>query len=412
MKIVFIITDYGSFNNFLGELAKELVTGNNEIFVICDSDKTIDYPDKYNYQNLGIHLYFVNFLRSFHVVSWFKTSLKIKKIIAEINPDLVSLHFTTGMFITFLSGKLDYPTIGVFHGLGFPAMASSSRKIAFKRVEFFCFRKLDKILTINQMDYDIVKRTFPQKALKYQSFGVGCDLNKFNPKNFSPHDKSDLKKQLNISPDDFVLMYTGRFTSFKGFGLVIKAFKYIEENSLIKNIKLILAGGKDKIHSAGLNVQEEKHLQNSDNIIKIGFTGEVNKYLSISDLFVFPSNKEGMPVSIMEAVAMGVPVVTLNSRGCQDIVQDNFNGILLDVNSDHLAIAQTILNLYNNSQKLEKFSANSLSVRSAFDRQLFIEESMEIFQDYAKPVYRNKVYSLATGTAINSAEDTAGYTEC
>jgi hypothetical protein len=166
MKIVFIITDYGSFNNFLGELAKELVTNKNEVHVICDSDKTIDYPDKYDYKSLGIHLYFIDFLRTFQIVSWFKNSFKIKKILNEINPDIVNLHFTTSMFITFLTGKIKYPTIGVFHGVGFPVITSPFKKFAFKTVEFFCFRKLDKILLINNMDYDIVKKAFPQKALK------------------------------------------------------------------------------------------------------------------------------------------------------------------------------------------------------------------------------------------------------
>ena len=405
MKIVFIITDYGSFNNFLGELAKELVAADNEVHVICDRGKTIDYADKYDYKSLGIHLYFVNFLRSFQVVSWLKTSRKIKKIIAEIDPDIVNLHFTTGMFITFLSGKIKYPTIGVFHGLGFPAITSAYRKFAFKTVEFFCFRKLDKILLINNMDYQIVKKVFPAKAIKYNSFGVGCDLDKFNPDKYSDSDIDAIKEELDISEEDFVLMYTGRFTFFKGFGLVVKAFKYIEEKNLINNIKLILAGGKDKIHSTGLNLQEEKYLENSKSIIQTGFTGEVDKYLSVSDLFVFPSNKEGMPVSIMEATAMGVPVITFNSRGCNDIIRDNFNGKLLDVNSDHIAIAETIVDLYSNKKKLEKMSSNALAKRNDFDRNLFIEESEEIFKHYTKTPFLNNVYSLSNGRTINSPGD-------
>jgi glycosyltransferase involved in cell wall biosynthesis len=390
MKVVFIITDYGSFNNFLGELAKELVINKNEVHVICDKDKTIDYPDKYDYKGLGIHLYFVDFLRSFRVISWFNTSFKIKKIINEINPDIVNLHFTTSMFITFLTGKIKYPTIGVFHGVGFPVITSLFKKFAFKTVEFFCFRKLDKILLINNMDYDIVRKAFPQKALKYRCFGVGCDLAKFNPEKFSASDRCVLKKQLNIQPEDFVLMYTGRFTFFKGFGLVIKAFKYIEEKGLIKNIKLILAGGRDKIHNTGLDREEEKYLENAKSVIKIGFTGDVDKYLSISDLFVFPSNKEGMPVSIMEAGAMGVPVITLNSRGCNDIIHDNFNGKLLNVNSDYKAIAKTIVNLYSNRSQLQKLAVNALAQRDKFDRNLFIKESIEIFENELKDVSLNK----------------------
>lgn len=381
MKIVFIITDYGSFNNFLGEFSKELIMTGNEVHVICDKEKTINFSDKYNYTKLGIHIYYVDFLRRFHIISWLQTSLKIKKILADIQPDLVNLHFTTSMFITLLSGKINFPTIGVFHGLGFPVLISPLKKYIFKRAEFFCFNRLDNILLLNNMDYEIVKRSYPQKALKYKSFGVGCDLNKFDPEKFSSKYKSALKKQLNIQPEDFVLMYTGRFTFFKGFGLVVKAFKYIEDKKLIKNVKLILVGGKDEIHRTGLSKKEEKYLETAKKIIKTGFTGNVNQYLSISDLFVFPSNKEGMPVSIMEAIAMGIPVVTLNSRGCNDIIHDNFNGKLLDVDSGYKDIAKAIVDLQSNRQQLEQFSQNALVQRHQFDRHLFIEESMELFRE-------------------------------
>ncbi len=405
MKIVFIITDYGSFNNFLGELAKEMVMQRHEVHVICQDDKTIDYPDKYNYKNLGIHFYFMDFLRIFRVSSWLRTSFRIKKIIKNIDPDLVNLHFTTSMFITFLSGKIKYPTVGVFHGIGFPVIASPFRKFAFKRVEFFCCRKLDKILLINEMDYKIVKKSFPQKAYKYHTFGVGCDLVKFDPEKFSESDKFKLREKLNIRPRDFVLMYTGRFTFFKGFGLVVKAFKYIEEKGLIKNIKLILAGGKDEIHKTGLNTEEENYLVNAKNIINTGFTGDVDQYLSISDLFVFPSNKEGMPVSIMESISMGVPVIVFNSRGCKDIIHENFNGKLLDIHSDHKTIARAIVDLYSNPARLQEFSANALAQRADFDRNLFIKESIQIFENEIKNRSLFNTYFPSEGMIIKSSED-------
>ena len=386
MKIVFIITDYGGFNNFLGELARKLVLNKNEVHVICDKEKVINFEDKFPYLSLGIHIHHVNFLRSLNlnVLSWLKTSARIKKIISEIEPDIVNLHFTTSIFLSLLSGRIKFPTIGVFHGLGYPVLTSPLKKYIFKKAEFFCFKRLDHIGLINNFDYDLVKKFFPEKAFKFKSFGVGCDLNKFNINNFSLGDKNALKEKLNIQPADFVLMYTGRFVHFKGFDLVIKAFKYIEEKGLIKNIKLILAGGKDSAHSTGLNHKEEYYLQNAKNIINIGFTERVDKYLSISDLFVFPSSKEGVPVGIMEAVAMGVPVITINSRGCSDVIKHNYNGKLLDARSDFKAIAMAVVELHSNQQELELFSKNALAQRTDFDRDLFIKESIELFKHFTR----------------------------
>lgn len=381
MKIVFIITDFGGFNNFLGELAKELVLKENEVHVICDRDKVINIKDKYPYAALGIHIHHVDFLRKLKMFSWFQTSIKIKRIINQINPDIVNLHFTSSMFLSLLSGRIKHHSIGVFHGLGFPVLISPVRKLVFKRIELFCFKRLDKIAVINNFDYDLVKKIYPKKVYKYQSFGVGCDLNKFDPNKFSSQKKMEIKQQLNIQPEDFVLMFTGRFVWFKGFDLVIKAFQFIEEKGLIKNIKLILVGGKDKAHTNGLNEAEEAYLLNAKNIIKVGFTESVEDYLSVSDLFVFPSTKEGMPVAIMEAIAMGVPVVTLDSRGCSDIITNDYNGKLLPVDADYKDIAQSIVDLYNHKEQLAACSKNAINQRENFDRNLFIKESISLFEN-------------------------------
>lgn len=381
MKIVFIITDYGSFNNFLGELAKQLVLEKNEVFVICDKGKVINYEDKFPYSDLGINFNYVNFSRTFGVLSKIKTSISIKRIVNRIKPDLVNLHFTTGIFISILSGKIPYKSCGVFHGLGYPVIKNNVKKYIFKKIEFYCFNRLDQIWLINEFDYQLVKKHYPHKTNKYNSFGVGCDLSKFNKNLFSNIDNLQLKKDLQIFETDFVLMFTGRYVNFKGFDLVVKAIRFIETELNIQNIKLILVGGKDEAHPTGLDHNEEKYLSETKNIVNIGFTNKVEKYLAISNLFVFPSTKEGMPVCIMEALAMGVPVLTLNCRGSNDLVKNDFNGVILPVESDYIKIATEIITLYNNKSKLDLFSKNAINRRVDLDRLKFISESITIFKE-------------------------------
>jgi|GEM_PF-458840 len=380
MKIVFIITDYGSFNNFLGELAMELVK-ENEVHVICDKVKIINFKDKFPYANLGIHFHHLHFSRNLSFISKINASIRIKQVLDIIEPDVVNLHFTSGIFLALLSGKIRFKTIGVFHGLGFPVAANPIKRFVFKSIESFCFKRLDQIGLINNLDHRLIQRKYPQASFKYNSFGVGCDLKKFDPERFSTKEKDKLKEQLNISPDDFVLMFTGRFVYFKGFDLVIKAMKYLTETKGTKNIKLILVGGPDKAHSMNLSKEEKHFLQTSPDIINIGFTGEVEKYLSIANLFIFPSFKEGMPVCIMEAIAMGVPVVTLDARGCNDIVEDNVTGKLLDIDADHINVADAVMDLYHDREELAFLSGNALAKKSAFDRKIFINESIEIFKN-------------------------------
>lgn len=378
MNIILIITDYGSFNNFLGELAIELKTLGNSVSVICDKNKVIEINDKYPYKEYGIKFYYLTFSRNFNLFSKLNTSKKINSIINELNPDIVNIHFTTGVFISVLSGKLKTYTTGVFHGLNYPIEDRPIKKIIYKFLEKFCFKRIDEIHLINNLDYNIVKNIHPSKSYKYKSFGVGCDIEKFNPDFFDSERKDEIRKELNIKNNDFILTFTGRFVSFKGFDLVIRAMKFLEEEYKLDNIKLILIGGEDPAHNNGLNLQENKYYKTSKNIINVGFTSDVEKYLSISDIFVFPSKKEGVPVSIMESISMGVPTITLNTRGCNDIIKDNYNGILLDINVNHKQISKEIYALMQDSGKLSRLSKNCLKMRTSVDRNLFIKESIDL----------------------------------
>jgi len=110
MKIILIITDYGSFNNFLAEVAVSLVELQYEVNVICGGEKIIDVTDKFDYEGLGIKFHFTEFPRSYNFLKLYLASIKIKAIVEQIEPDIVHVHFTTGVFTTVLSGKLRYFT--------------------------------------------------------------------------------------------------------------------------------------------------------------------------------------------------------------------------------------------------------------------------------------------------------------
>lgn len=378
MNIVLIITDYGSFNNFLGELAIELITLGHSVSVICDRSKVINTDDKYSYEEYGIKFYYLKFSRNLSLFSKLITSKKINSIVNKINPDIVNIHFTTGVFISILSGKLQAYTVGVFHGLNYPVEENPIKRFISEIIEKFCFRRIDEIHLINNLDYNTVKNIYPQKSFKFKSFGVGCDIVKFNPDLFNLNNKSEIRKELDIKVDDFIVAFTGRFVNFKGFDLVVRAVKLLEEEYKIDNLKLILIGGEDPAHTNGLNSQENEYYKISKSIINVGFTSEVEKYLSITDLFVFPSKKEGVPVSIMESIAMGIPVITLNARGCNDIIINNYNGILLDTKINHKHISEEIYSLMKDKRKLLRLSDNCLKMRTKVDRSFFIKESIDL----------------------------------
>jgi len=380
MKILFIITDYSGFNNFLAETAVELLKKGHSVDVICSPIKVIDYEDKYPYENLGVKFHFLNFPRSFNLLSQIKACVAIKASIDRIDPSVISIHFTTAMFTALLLGRLKVNTIGTFHGVGYPIIDGKIKKIIFKIVEHICCRRLDQIWVLNKFDYNLLSATYPKQINLLSTKGLGCNINRFNINNFKESYKADFKQQLGIKPQDFVLAFTGRFVSFKGFSLVVNAVRYAVEKLEETNLKLLLIGGKDNLHPTGLNIEQEVWCDQSENVIDVGFTSSVEKYLAITDIFTFPSMREGMPVCIIEALAMGIPVITTDSRGCNDLITNGINGIVL--NSPTIReLAEAIVELKNNAAMRSHFKTAISKDREKLDRMLFVNQQLKMFEN-------------------------------
>lgn len=372
-KLLFIITDLGSFNNFLAELSVYLIDNFNfEIHVICSPKKVININDKYDFQNGPMNFHFVNIPRGYNIINQVKASNQIHKIINEVNPFLIHAHFTTGIFTTLLLKRPNHEIWGTFHGVGY-FMNTGVKSLIMKLIENFCFRRLDKIIVINEFDFQKLKKLYQTKVLKLDTLGLGCDIEKFDIERFCGKDRELLKEELNFK-DEFVFAYTGRFTHFKGFHLVAKAFLSLSKANPGK-FRLIIIGGKDEIHRTGLADSEEKELFDSKFCTPINFTNEVAKYLSVTDVFVFPSKREGMPVCIIEALSMGLPVITWDSRGCNEIVEDNFNGYLINEKDETSAISKIqnkLLFLSENKHFFLKLRENALTRRASYNRENFI----------------------------------------
>lgn len=373
MRIQFIITDYGSFNNFLGDLAVHISRCSHKVSVICSSDRVIKVSDRYDYASENIDFRFVEFPRGFNLLKHWKASKKIHQEIGRFKPDLVSIHFTTGIFTTTFYKRLPLKTLGTFHGLGYPVVEGFLKGLIYKYVESRSLKRIDEAWVLNKSDHQLLQRDFPQTIVhQLPTKGLGCDLARFDPENFTNADKCALRIKLNIPESAFVLCYTGRFVFFKGFDKVIRAFRHLVENVKMTDLHLLLVGGKDQAHATGLTDEEGSWMSEQQNIHRIGFSSEVEKYLSVTDLFVFPSEKEGMPVCIIEALAMGVPVLTSDARGCHDLIEHKINGIISGRNPTYVKIAEDIKEYRMNISLQNSLKINIQSERNLLDRQRFV----------------------------------------
>ena len=385
-NILLVITDFGSFNNFLSELSVHLNNGKIiKISVVCSSTKVINIEDKFDYTQYDINFHFIDIPRSFNFIKQLKASKLINNLIDKEKPDIIHAHFTTAIFTTLILKKRNAIIWGTFHGLGFP-VSTGYKKLIFMLIEYYSFYKLTKIIVLNKVDYKSIPKIFKHKLVKHKCLGLGTNLNTFSKNKFGENERNVLKNKFNIE-NHFVLAYTGRYVSFKGFDIMAKTF--IKLTDEYKNrFKLILIGGRDSIHTTGLSKNEEDLFFSNSDLIEIGFTKHVNHYLSIVDLFIFPSKKEGVPISITEALAMEIPVITFNSRGCNDLVKDGINGIVISEKLNKAESIETFFkatcDLYSDKKLYNKLRQNILENRDSFSRENFINEQAELYKEYFK----------------------------
>jgi glycosyltransferase involved in cell wall biosynthesis len=375
-----IITDYGSFNNFLAEVAVEL-SRLFTVHVVCSKLKIINTVDKYVYSDYDIIFHNVDIPRTISISKLLRSSLKIYTFISIIKPSLVHSHFTTGIFPTVFFKVKGVRYIGTFHGLGMNS-TYGFKKILFYFIENFCFKKLFKIILLNDKDLKLVlSKGFD--GLQITPYGLGCDLSKLNISSFSEDDRNNLKVKLGIE-NKFVITFIGRFVEFKGFDIVVRVF-----NSLIRkfpnDIALLLIGGPDPIHRSGV---DEEEYTGKHGIINIGFTSEIEKYLSVTNLFFFPSKKEGLPICVLESLSMGVPVLSFDERGICDLITNFQNGILVSSikkDIDIVAFGEIVSDLIQNQKIVKSMSDKALANRTFYSRSTFVEKQVEFYSTIVPP---------------------------
>lgn len=124
-----------------------------------------------------------------------------------------------------------------------------------------------------------------------------------------------------------MITFVGRIVKDKGINELVESFVNIEKKH--KNIKLLLVGDYEE-HLNPIKKENKKLIDSLDSIITVGFQSDIRAFLSITDLFVLPSYREGLPNSLIEAGSFGIPLLATNINGCNEIIEENITGILVE----------------------------------------------------------------------------------
>ena len=287
------------------------------------------------HENEGIAVEAITMSRKITPFQDLKSLWEMWNFLRKEKPQIVHTHTPKAGIIGMLAARL----AGVPHRLhtvaGLPLMeATGTKRKILNFVEKLTYSSATRVYPNSKGLYDfILQNNFTQSnKLKIIANGSsnGIDTAFFSPDQVTEIERVTLIEKLNIQPDDFVFVFVGRIVSDKGINELIKAFSELQaaENNEPAGIKLLLVGGLENDLDP-LNPETLAEINQNKDIISVGFQRDVRSFFAIADALVFPSYREGFPNVVMQAGAMGLPSIVSDINGCNEIIIEGENGLII-----------------------------------------------------------------------------------
>jgi glycosyltransferase involved in cell wall biosynthesis len=183
----------------------------------------------------------------------------------------------------------------------------------------------------------------------------GIDTAYFNATHFSKEENVKLKNQLNINDTDFVFIFVGRIVADKGINELVQAFSNLQKEN--EGVKLLLVGPFEEDLNP-LQPETISIINSNSSIISVGYQNDVRPYFTISDALVFPSYREGFPNVVMQAGAMNLPSIVTNINGCNEIIIQNENGVIIPVKEEK-ELFNSMKSFVLDTKKVQKLKENA-----------------------------------------------------
>jgi glycosyltransferase involved in cell wall biosynthesis len=323
-------------------------------------------------EDLGFKLFDLKIERSgIHPIKELLSVFELIKILKTIKPTIV--HNVTLKMAIYGSIACRFvhvdKVVNAISGLGFNYTANRKTKaqkilnilikVAFRKSGFsFLFQNPDDLQLFKNLKLNSKNKLVVIK-------GSGVDLRKFI--------FSNKKNQNNIR---FIL--TARMLKDKGISEFIAASKIVSQK--FPNSKFTLVGDIDKENLASYSEIELKNELKDTNINWLGHRNDIFELLRNSDIMVFPSYREGLPKSLIEAAAVGLPIITTNTVGCRECVDEGINGFLVPVANSSI-LAEKMIELIENPELIKEMGqASRVKAEKEFSLDMVIHKTFKLYE--------------------------------
>jgi glycosyltransferase involved in cell wall biosynthesis len=295
------------------------------------------------------------------------------KIIRKFKPAIIHSHTPKAGLIGMMAGWLCRVPVRLHTVAGLPLMEYSGwKRILLNQAEKLTYRFATRVYPNSYQLFDFIKDNLFSNTKKFKIIGRGSsngiDVGFFSPSRKLKEDSELLRKSLNIPVEGFVFLFIGRLVRDKGIVELIQAFENL--NKLNDNTYLLLVGSPEQDLDPLPNEVLTK-IKSHRKIILTGFQKDVRPYLVASDIFVFPSYREGFPNVLMQAACMEIPIIASNINGCNEIIEHEESGLLVPAkNANELENAMRLLLVERSRSEMYRTKAANF-VRENFERTHF-----------------------------------------
>ena len=349
-------------------------------------DVTVICSDKERLEKAGIaegvKTYSVELTRQITPVKDLKALWKLYGYFRKEKPDIVHTHTPKAGLIGMLAARLAKIPHRLHTVAGMPLMETTGlKRKTLTFTEKTTYKCAQHIYPNSKGLYEFIVRNkyCPNNKLKIIGVGSsnGIDTAYFSPALYSPEQKVKLKREWNIPSNAFVFCFVGRLVKDKGINELVQAFVKINETYLYTRLLLV---GPSERELDPLLLETENEMRYNPNIISVGFQTDVRPYLAISDVFVFPSYREGFPNVVMQAGAMELPCIVTDINGCNEIIEEGVNGLIIpSKNKEQLqAKMQLLLNDSGLRNQLKQNTRNMITSR--YEQKLVWEALLEEYE--------------------------------
>ena len=372
IKICYITTVSITLKTFVLELAKYLYsTGEFDISFVCDEDEAFasSLPSY-------IHYYPVKMNRGISP-DGVKAMFEIKKILKEQQFDIVQYSTPNASFYTALASSMAKVPVRLYCQWGIAYVGFSGlKRTVFKAIE----KLVCKLSTWIEPD-SFGNRRFSQSeglytdeksSVIWNGSASGVNLTKFDIRQKSEW-REAIRAKHGIPQDATVLVFIGRITKDKGINELFEAMQSVLRTK--NDVYLLMLGSEE--NTASLDETLFAWSKQEPRVIYGGYTNTVEQYLAASDVYILPSYRDGFGSAVVEAEAMGLPVIVTDIPGPTDAMQRDVTGLVVP-KADAAALAKAIETLCDDRDMRDAYGEAAYRFATEnFEQQLLFSKIRE-----------------------------------